>query len=317
MEQGNKLGKSSEHKLENKTSWINQGKISLIVAVQTIVLTFLGVLSEIGKYVASLATEDFYGIPRFYFYDNPLASFGAKIIFILILIVALFYPYLMKKIMKEYKLYKHESLIYAQISVLPVLFLYLVTLDLIHSIFSFNLGAIVFWVEIGIGFALFILAIIAIHSKYKEFFVQKSDVPEEENKLKKTDGSQNIEQVLETENKIKGKNSEEDPESKEKGRNKRSHLLYAIVIVIVYLLILFYVVFGFISSLSSFKKNYEIIQDSNPEYNVIVGYHNDSAIVMKGEIKKNEDKLIITKGSYKLEKIDNRIIEYHKFKKVE
>lgn len=50
MEQGNKLGKSKEKSLENKTSWISHDKISLIAAVSTIIVTTLGVIIEIAKY---------------------------------------------------------------------------------------------------------------------------------------------------------------------------------------------------------------------------------------------------------------------------
>lgn len=240
-----------------------------------------------------------------------------KILFVLILIVALFYPYLIKKFIKEYKYNKYESWTYALASAFLLLYLYLVTADLFLSAFSFDLDVMAVRIEIGIGFVLAILAFIAIHFKYKEFLYEKFDGPEAEDKLKNENDPRNKEEGPENENKIEEKDSDGDTESTDKEKTKITYYLYAAVLVIAYVLILLYASFDSISLLSGVQKNYEIIQDSNSEYNVIVGYHNDSAIVMKGEIEKDEDKLVITKGSYKLEKIDNRIIEYHNFNEVE
>lgn len=325
MEQEKKLGESSKNNSENKANWIE--KISLVGVVQASIATFLAGAIGIFKYIDSLAAGAFYGVPRFYFYDNLLASFGTKILFVLILIVTLFYPYLKKKFLKEYKFDKYESWVYALASAVLLLYLYLVTADLFLSAFSFDLDVMAVLIEIGIGLALAILALIAIHFKYKEFLYEKFDILEEEDKLKSENDFRNKEEGPETENKIEEKDSDGDPESKEKGKTKITHYLYGIILVIAYVLILVYAFLGFIFLLSGAKKNYEIIQDSNSEYNVIVGYHNDSAIVMKGEIKKEEKMkngkkevlkyLYIDKDSYRLESIDNRIIEYHNFYKVE
>ena len=46
----------------------------LMIMGPTVVLTFLGVLYGIIRYFYSLKAEQFYGIPKFYFYDNLLAD---------------------------------------------------------------------------------------------------------------------------------------------------------------------------------------------------------------------------------------------------
>ncbi|WP_143604304.1 hypothetical protein [Streptobacillus ratti] len=50
------------------------------------------------------------------------------------------------------------------------------------------------------------------------------------------------------------------------------------------------------------KKSYEIIEENNKEYNVVIGYYKDSAILMKGKINwLNEGKdsyLEISRGEY-------------------
>lgn len=63
------------------------------------------------------------------------------------------------------------------------------------------------------------------------------------------------------------------------------------------------------------KKQYEIIQGENSEYNIIVGYYKDSAIVMKKEFLEN-GKIKIKKGDYKIESIEGKEISYFYFDEV-
>lgn len=63
------------------------------------------------------------------------------------------------------------------------------------------------------------------------------------------------------------------------------------------------------------KKQYEIIQGENSEYNIIVGYYKDSAIVMKKESLEN-GKIKIKKGDYKIESIEGKEISYFYFDEV-
>ena len=63
------------------------------------------------------------------------------------------------------------------------------------------------------------------------------------------------------------------------------------------------------------KKEYEIIQGENSEYNIIVGYYKDSAIVMKKESLEN-GKIKIKKGDYKIESIEGKEISYFYFDSV-
>lgn len=63
------------------------------------------------------------------------------------------------------------------------------------------------------------------------------------------------------------------------------------------------------------KKEYEIIQGENLEYNIIVGYYKDSAIVMKKESLEN-GKIKIKKGDYKIESIEGKEISYFYFDSV-
>lgn len=63
------------------------------------------------------------------------------------------------------------------------------------------------------------------------------------------------------------------------------------------------------------KKQYEIIQGENSEYNIIVGYYKDLAIVMKKEFLEN-GKIKIKKGDYKIESIEGKEISYFYFDEV-
>ena len=63
------------------------------------------------------------------------------------------------------------------------------------------------------------------------------------------------------------------------------------------------------------KKEYEIIKGENSEYNIIVGYYKDSAIVMKKEFLEN-GKIKIKKGDYKIESIEGKEISYFYFDSV-
>ena len=66
-------------------------------------------------------------------------------------------------------------------------------------------------------------------------------------------------------------------------------------------------------------KKYEIIKNPETEYNVIVGYYNGSAVLMKGEINKtkwNTYTINILKGQYRITSINNTNLEYYYFKTV-
>ena len=52
------------------------------------------------------------------------------------------------------------------------------------------------------------------------------------------------------------------------------------------------------------------------EYNMIVGYYNDSAILMRSEINLSNHPIKITKGAYKLESIKGKNLTYYHFESI-
>ena len=85
----------------------------LIIIVPTVVLTVLGVLYGIIRYFYSLKAEQFYGVPKFYFYDNLQVDYIMDAVFFIMIIMFFFSPFMIKKFLKKNKLKTIESLGYS------------------------------------------------------------------------------------------------------------------------------------------------------------------------------------------------------------
>ena len=73
----------------------------LIIMVTSVVLTVLGALYGVIRYFYSLKAEQFYGIPKFYFYDNLQADYIMKAVFLMATIMLFFSPFMIKRFLKK------------------------------------------------------------------------------------------------------------------------------------------------------------------------------------------------------------------------
>ncbi|WP_420027858.1 hypothetical protein ACN6IQ_02075 [Fannyhessea vaginae] len=267
----------------------------LMIMVPPAALTFLGVLYGIIRYLYSLNAEQFYGIPKFYFYDNLQVDYVMSAVFFMATIMLCFSPFMKKGFLKKNKLNFFEILAY---SFLFAFFVF--CLSLVFCV-SFIINTLHF---IGYDSVLLSLCIlVAIISWVVYFFALKTDLTDHPNIDKQ-----------ETE---EDKNKEDAPDE----LKTKNIIAFALAIVTTTVIVIVEVL---ISNSTLFtpnnKKNYEIIQVGKSECNVIVGYYKDSAIIMKGKIDyPNSDlysQLKIKKRYYKLESIEEKDLVYCGFDSV-
>ena len=84
-----------------------------IITTPAFIITVLGILYGIIRYFYSLMAEQFYGIPKFYFYDSLQTDYIIKVMFFLAMIMIFFSPLMIKRILKKNKLKIFESLFYS------------------------------------------------------------------------------------------------------------------------------------------------------------------------------------------------------------
>lgn len=267
----------------------------LMIMVPTVVLTFLSVLYETIRYIYSLKAEQFYGIPKFYFYDNLQADYIMNAVFFMVTIMLFFSPFMIKKFLKKNKLNIFESLVHSFWLAFLVFYL---SLAFCVS-FIRNTLHITGYDSVLLG----VCIVVAIISWVVYFFAFKTDLTEQPN--------------------IDKQETKEDKNKKDASvelKTKENINVLALAIVTTPIIIIVIVaVLMFSSTLftPNNKKNYEIIQVGKLEYNVIVGYYKDSAIIMKGKIDyQNSDSnshLKIKKRYYKLESIEEKDLVYYGF----
>jgi len=267
--------------------------IELMTMVPTVVLTFLGVLHGIIRYFYSLKAEQFYGIPKFYFYDNLQADYIMNVVFFVATIMLFFSPIMIKRFSKKNKLNFIESLVYSFL----LAFLVFDFLLVFCVSFIMNTLHITGYDSILLG----VCIVVALISGVVYFLAFKTDLTE----------NPSIDKQETKEDKIK-KDAPVEPKTKE---NIIAFALASVTTAIIVIV----VVLMFNSTLftPNNKKNYEIIQAGKQECNVVVGYYKNSAIIMKGKIDyQNSDSnshLKIKKGYYKLESIEEKDLVYYCF----
>lgn len=265
----------------------------LMIMVPTVVLTFLGVLYGIIRYFYSLKAEQFYGIPKFYFYDNLQADYIMNAALFMATIMFFFSPFMIKRFLKKNKLKIFESLVYSFLFAFLVFYL---SLAFCVS-FIMNTLHITGYDSVLLG----VCIVVAIISWVVYFFVFKTDLIEHPNIDKQeTKGDKNKKDAL------------VEPKTKENIIVLAFAIITTTIIVIIQVLMFNSTLFT-----PNNKKNYEIIQVGKWECNVIVGYYKGSAIIMKGKIDyQNSDSnrdLKIKKGYYKLESIEEKDLVYYGF----
>lgn len=262
----------------------------LIIMVPTVVLTFLGVLYETIRYFYSLKAEQFYGIPKFYFYDNLQADYVMNLVLFMATIMIFFSPYIVKR---KNKLKIFESLGYSFLFALLVFYFSL----------SFCISFIINTLHItGYDYVLLgVCMVVAIISWVVYFFAFKADLKEHPN--------------------IAKQETEEDKNKKDAPVDLKTNKIIIVyaqpIIALSNVIIVAILIFSSALFKPNNKKNYEIIQVGKLECSVIVGYYKNSAIIMEGKIDhKNSDSnshLKIKKGYYKLESIEEKDLLYYSF----
>lgn len=270
-----------------------KGNKEVIITAPAFIITVLGISYGIIRYYYSIKAEQFYGIPRFYFYDNLQADYIMNVVFFMATVMFFFSPLMIKRFLKKNKLKISESIWYSFLLAFFVLYL---SLAFCVS-FIMNTLHITGYDSVLLG----VCIVVAIISWFVYFNVFKTNLTE----------NPNID-----EQKTKEDESKKDASTKPKTKKKIILIAFAIVtttiICIIGVLMLNSPLFR-----PNNKKNYEIIQLGKLEYNVIVGYYKDSAIIMKGKIdyqnSNSNSHLKIEKGYYKLESIEEKDLVYCSF----
>lgn len=267
----------------------------LMIMVPTVVLTVLGVLYGIIRYFYSIEAEQFYGIPKFYFYDNLQVDYAMSAVFFMATIMFCFSPIMKKRFLKKNKLNIFKILAYSFLYAFLVFYLLLV----FCVSFIMNTLHITGYDSVLLG----VCIVVAIISWVVYFFALKTDLTDHPNIDKQ-----------ETE---EDKNKADAPDEL-----KTKNIIAFALAIVTTILIVIVAVLIFSSTLftPNNKKKYEIIQVGKSECNVIVGYYKDSAIIMKGKIDyQNSDsysQLKIKKRYYKLESIEEKDLIYCGFDSV-
>lgn len=97
--------------------------------------------------------------------------------------------------------------------------------------------------------------------------------------------------------------------------NQKNNIIYNINVYIA-IFIMFIIIF-LLSRADNIthKKDYEFVENTNSEYNVIVGKYKDSVILMKGNID-SKGNFEIEKFHYRIESIEGKNLGYYQFKSV-
>lgn len=281
--------KEAKYCKENKKTleFFKENK-EVIITAPTFIITVLGILYGIIRYFYSLKAEQFYGIPKFYFYDNLQVEYIVNVAFFVTTIMLLFSPFMIKRFLKKNKLKFFESLVYSFLFAFLAFYLSLV----------FCVSFIMNPLHItGYDYILlFVCIVVAIISWVVYFFVFKTDLIKHSIDKQKTKEDKNKEDAL------------VEPKTK-----KNIILLAFAIVTTTIIVIIMVLMFNSTLFTPNNKKNYEIIQVDKSEYNVIVGYYKNLAIIMKGKIRDSNSHLEIKKGYYKLESVEEKNLGYYSF----
>lgn len=268
----------------------------LITILPTFLVAFLCFLYGTFRYFYSIKAEEFYGVPKFYFYDNLKADYIMKIVFFTLLVIIFLSPPMIKKFSKKNKLKFFESLCYSFLIAYFVFYLSWIFCNwfLLNNIQIKGLDFVLLGLCVFISIITWILYFVVFRNDLKEY---------SNNNQKKTD-----------EEKIEKKDSFELKTKEDK--IAIAFVIFVTIIIVITVLSLY----KSILFIPENKKNYEIIKESNTECNVVVGYYKGFAILMSGKINRLDGERIshleILKGEYRLESIENKKIEYYQFNNI-
>lgn len=267
----------------------------LIIFAPSLCVATLNCFRILYYYFYSINAEQFYGVPKFYFYDNLYVDYLVKIILFIITIIIFFFPQEIKSFLSRNKLSVLESLLYSS---LFGVFAFVVSL-----IFFFSFLIDILKESEYLYFILYGCAIFGVITLCVYFLIFRNDSKEYLNNKQEINS-----------NKVKHK-SFFMPKTSDDIINIFSLVIGIIVIGMILLLMYHSLQFN-----PDNKKRYEIIEENDMECKVIIGYYKDLAILMDGKISWSDEKtkkyLKITKDEYKLESIKNKKLKYYKFNKI-
>ncbi|WP_314012557.1 hypothetical protein [Mogibacterium diversum] len=251
------------------------------------------VIKNIYSFYYSIQAEQFYGIPRKYFYENVLGDVNISIILVLLFILMLLSPIIIKKWLKS-RLSLLGAVAYSAMISISILEMLLLTV--IQILDSFKLDYINNSKPFGIGILIFIFCFTGL-----SFYMYI--------KLFTSGDSKLIDNT--------------DIEKQEIQKTEKVHVIFAFIFTILLgaILLLFFLNI----KLPSNTKSYEVVLEENNFKKIVVVDYKDFYILMDiKEIKKvklanNEEgnKLIFKKYYYELKQKENNKIIYANFKQVE
>lgn len=286
--------------MTNEKNTTIKNKLDIIDAVIKVLLSltaiFTGVTSfkiKYKEYRYSIVAEQFYGIPRYYFYHEDRIYLIIRFITIILFIVLFLLPIITKLIYKNQKIEKYEAVLY---SILSSLFIGLYISTMLSIKYGLNsIFEIILFILITVILMYLIYNIYNILIGFKEFEIKVG-----ENKTCK-----NICDFID--------------HFKEK--LKKSN-----IIILIYTLLMVLFSFQLINSTDLVHENPEIIDeyqfidyvddDNSSSIDIIVSnLENNKCITIKAVIDK-EGNLKIKKGEYRITNIIDKDIKYRTFKDV-
>lgn len=267
-----------------------KGNTELIMLIASNILTCLVALYVAFRYLYSINAEDFYGVPKFYFYENLKADYIVNVVLFMVIMMIFFSPLIIKKFCKKNKIKTFTRLTYSFFIAVFVFYLSLV-FCILFIIEPLNITG---YDYVFLGICIFV----SIVSWVAYFFAFKTD-------LKK-------DSVIDSQEANGNKHNSAKLKIKENINGNVLDVATALSIFIIVSLM-----FACMRFTPNAKKHYEIIQLEKSKCNVIVGYYRGSAIIMKGKIDyKNGDEnvnLKIKKRCYKIESIEKKDLFYCDF----
>jgi|GEM_PF-3231865 membrane protein len=282
-------------KVEKNTEiMVNIKECSKFISIFSAVLYGLAMgIKNIYYFWYSLDAEQFYGIPRHYFYESIIGDVNIYLILILIFIIILLSPPIIKKLLKKRRISNLEAFGYSTIISMLIFYILLnCAIDIINSLKTEYLNNSKY-LMIGI----FIIGIISLISfiVYINLFIKEDESVVEENNYV-------------TDKKIKN-------------NAKKAGVVYLFFVLVFTIAVVGAIVVFF--SKIKFPTNintYEVVYEGNCQKKIVVGEYKEFYILM--DIIKKEDevigsKLVFKKHFYELKRKDNLKIGNLKFEQIE
>lgn len=271
---------------KNTDIMMNVKEYSTFISIFSAALYGLAmVIKNIYYFLYSLEAEQFYGIPRRYFYENILGDVNIYLILILIFILILLSPPIIKKWLNKRRISNLEAVVYSFI--ISMLIFYVLLNCAIYVINSLKMK----YLDSMIG----ILIIISIISLISFFVYIKLFVKEDES-------------IVEENNYVTDKKSKDDTEKKGVVYPSFS-IVFAIAVICTTVL--------FLSQIKTppYINTYEVIYEDNCPKKIVIGEYKECYILMD-IIKMKGHKLVFKKYFYELKEKDNLKIGNLKFEQV-